>query len=174
MRVSLNEHVEKAVHEMAPDFADFLMRHIRDTVRNWDAREMSRQIELNIGKDLQYIRINGTLVGGPIGRVVSGVAGAALGGRLAALTRPGIARRRAPRVMRALSRRCSCRPSALMTFRIVPKLGLPSCDSALYSPSRDRPASRATCDMPRARAITPSACAMKAGSSPASCRHASK
>jgi uncharacterized membrane-anchored protein YjiN (DUF445 family) len=52
---------------MAPDFADFLMRHIRDTVRNWDAREMSRQIELNIGKDLQYIRINGTLVGGLIG-----------------------------------------------------------------------------------------------------------
>ena len=66
MRASLNEHVEKAVHEMAPDFADFLMRHIRDTVRNWDAREMSRQIELNIGKDLQYIRINGTLVGGLI------------------------------------------------------------------------------------------------------------
>ncbi|KVV55115.1 hypothetical protein WT27_26155 [Burkholderia territorii] len=67
LRASLNEHVEKAVHEMAPDFADFLMRHIRDTVRNWDARKMSRQIELNIGKDLQYIRINGTLVGGLIG-----------------------------------------------------------------------------------------------------------
>ncbi|WP_175832611.1 DUF445 domain-containing protein [Burkholderia cenocepacia] len=67
LRASLNEHVERAVHEMAPDFADFLMRHIRDTVRNWDAREMSRQIELNIGKDLQYIRINGTLVGGLIG-----------------------------------------------------------------------------------------------------------
>ncbi|KVH78514.1 hypothetical protein WJ41_03785 [Burkholderia ubonensis] len=67
LRASLNEHVEKAVYEMAPDFADFLMRHIRDTVRNWDAREMSRQIELNIGKDLQYIRINGTLVGGLIG-----------------------------------------------------------------------------------------------------------
>ncbi|KWI11863.1 DUF445 domain-containing protein [Burkholderia ubonensis] len=67
LRASLNEHVEKAVYEMAPDFADFLMRHIRDTVRNWDAREMSRQIELNIGKDLQYIRINGTLVGGLLG-----------------------------------------------------------------------------------------------------------
>ncbi|KWO83980.1 hypothetical protein WM32_21265 [Burkholderia ubonensis] len=67
LRASLNEHVEKAVYEMAPDIADFLMRHIRDTVRNWDAREMSRQIELNIGKDLQYIRINGTLVGGLIG-----------------------------------------------------------------------------------------------------------
>jgi uncharacterized membrane-anchored protein YjiN (DUF445 family) len=31
---------------------------------------MSRQIELNIGKDLQFIRINGTLVGGSIGLVL--------------------------------------------------------------------------------------------------------
>jgi uncharacterized membrane-anchored protein YjiN (DUF445 family) len=39
-------------------------------VKNWDAREMSRQVELNIGKDLQYIRINGTIVGGFIGLVL--------------------------------------------------------------------------------------------------------
>jgi uncharacterized membrane-anchored protein YjiN (DUF445 family) len=31
---------------------------------------MSRQIELNIGKDLQFIRVNGTLVGGMIGLVL--------------------------------------------------------------------------------------------------------
>lgn len=67
LRESMNEHVERAASEMAPDFAAFLTRHIRDTVKNWDARDMSRQIELNIGKDLQYIRINGTLVGGLIG-----------------------------------------------------------------------------------------------------------
>ena len=41
--------------------------HIRDTIRHWDARDLARQIELNIGKDLQAIRINGTLVGGAIG-----------------------------------------------------------------------------------------------------------
>ncbi len=52
---------------MAPEFAAFLTRHISDTVKSWDARDMSRQIELNIGKDLQFIRINGTLVGGTIG-----------------------------------------------------------------------------------------------------------
>ncbi len=45
---------------MAPEFAAFLTRHISDTVKSWDARDMSRQIELNIGKDLQFIRINGT------------------------------------------------------------------------------------------------------------------
>lgn len=67
LRRSLNQHMEDAARTMAPDFADFLTRHISDTVKKWDTREMSHQIELNIGKDLQYIRINGTLVGGCIG-----------------------------------------------------------------------------------------------------------
>lgn len=65
LRESLNEHLEQAAHRVAPEFAAFLTRHISDTVKSWDARDMSRQIELNIGKDLQFIRINGTLVGEP-------------------------------------------------------------------------------------------------------------
>jgi uncharacterized membrane-anchored protein YjiN (DUF445 family) len=65
--VSLNEHLEQAARAAAPEFAGFLTRHIADTVKNWDSRQMSEQIELNIGKDLQFIRINGTLVGGLIG-----------------------------------------------------------------------------------------------------------
>lgn len=64
---ALNQHMEDAARRMAPDFAKFLTRHISDTVKGWDARDMSRQIELNIGKDLQYIRINGTFVGGCVG-----------------------------------------------------------------------------------------------------------
>ncbi|MEM5438870.1 DUF445 domain-containing protein [Paraburkholderia diazotrophica] len=67
LRRSLNQHMEEAARAMAPDFADYLTRHISDTVKNWDSRDMSEQIELNIGKDLQYIRINGTIVGGCIG-----------------------------------------------------------------------------------------------------------
>ena len=67
LRQSLNDHLEEAARAMAPDFARFLTRHISDTVKNWDSHDMSRQIELNIGKDLQYIRINGTIVGGFIG-----------------------------------------------------------------------------------------------------------
>ncbi len=70
LRASLNEHLEQAAAQMAPDFAAFLTRHISDTVRSWDAREMSEQIELNVGKDLQFIRINGTLVGGAIGLIL--------------------------------------------------------------------------------------------------------
>ncbi|WP_413731368.1 DUF445 domain-containing protein [Sodalis sp. RH20] len=70
LRASLNQHLEQAALRMAPDFSAFLTQHISDTVKSWDARDMSRQIELNIGKDLQFIRINGTLVGGFIGLVL--------------------------------------------------------------------------------------------------------
>jgi uncharacterized membrane-anchored protein YjiN (DUF445 family) len=67
LRTALNDHLREAARSMAPDFADFITRHISSTIRSWDARDMSRQIELNVGKDLQYIRMNGTIVGGLIG-----------------------------------------------------------------------------------------------------------
>lgn len=70
LRDSLNLQMETVAARMAPDFAEFLTRHISDTVKSWDARDMSRQIELNIGKDLQFIRINGTLVGAFIGLIL--------------------------------------------------------------------------------------------------------
>ncbi|HAV7652496.1 TPA: DUF445 family protein, partial [Escherichia coli] len=70
LRASLNGHLEQAAHHVAPEFSAFLTRHISDTVKSWDARDMSRQIELNIGKDLQFIRVNGTLVGGCIGLIL--------------------------------------------------------------------------------------------------------
>ncbi|WP_426189211.1 DUF445 domain-containing protein [Massilia sp. DWR3-1-1] len=70
LRASLNTHLEAAVRSAAPEFAQFLTGHIADTVKRWDSTEMSEQIELNIGKDLQFIRINGTLVGGMIGVVL--------------------------------------------------------------------------------------------------------
>ncbi|MGC1027012.1 DUF445 domain-containing protein [Pantoea agglomerans] len=70
LRDSMNQHLEQAVRSVAPEFAGFLTRHISDTVKSWDARDMSQQIELNIGKDLQFIRINGTLVGGTIGLIL--------------------------------------------------------------------------------------------------------
>jgi len=70
LRQSLSENLEAAARGVAPEFAGFLTRHIADTVKQWDDREMSAQIELNIGKDLQYIRINGTIVGGMIGVIL--------------------------------------------------------------------------------------------------------
>jgi len=73
LRESINQHLLASARSMAPDFSEFLTRHIRDTIKNWDAQEMSHQIEINIGKDLQFIRINGTIVGGLIGFILYAV-----------------------------------------------------------------------------------------------------
>ena len=67
LRTSINEHMQALASGAAPHFAEFLTGHISDTVRKWDAQDMSRQIELSIGPDLQYIRISGTAVGCVIG-----------------------------------------------------------------------------------------------------------
>lgn len=47
---------------------------ISDTVKKWDADTMSDRVELYIGRDLQFIRINGTLVGGTVGLVIHVIA----------------------------------------------------------------------------------------------------
>jgi uncharacterized membrane-anchored protein YjiN (DUF445 family) len=46
---------------------------ITEVVRGWDTREVTQKMELEIGKDLQYIRINGTLVGGLVGVLLHAV-----------------------------------------------------------------------------------------------------
>jgi len=43
---------------------------ISHTVENWEGRELSEKLELEVGKDLQFIRINGTLVGGLVGLAI--------------------------------------------------------------------------------------------------------
>ena len=58
------------MRDLAPEISQFFGTHIADTVKRWDAKELSDLIEWNIGRDLQYIRINGTLVGGLIGFVL--------------------------------------------------------------------------------------------------------
>jgi len=46
---------------------------IRKVVENWDAQTLVKRIELQVGRDLQYIRINGTLVGGLVGLIIFSV-----------------------------------------------------------------------------------------------------
>jgi uncharacterized membrane-anchored protein YjiN (DUF445 family) len=67
LRRTLNSQIEAAARTSAPEFAQFLTRHIRDTVHAWDAREMSRHVELVLGARLQKIRFNGTALGFAIG-----------------------------------------------------------------------------------------------------------
>ena len=47
---------------------------ITDTIERWDAEEASRRIELHVGRDLQFIRINGTVVGALAGLAIYAVA----------------------------------------------------------------------------------------------------
>jgi uncharacterized membrane-anchored protein YjiN (DUF445 family) len=47
---------------------------ITETIERWDAEEASRRIELHVGRDLQFIRINGTVVGALAGLVIYTVA----------------------------------------------------------------------------------------------------
>ena len=67
LRSSMNERLKRWATALAPDVSQFIGQHIADTVRRWDAQQLAALIEAHIGKDLQYIRINGTLVGGAIG-----------------------------------------------------------------------------------------------------------
>ncbi|HET7174181.1 MAG TPA: DUF445 domain-containing protein [Nocardioidaceae bacterium] len=54
-------------------YGDELTTVITDTVRRWDGDETARRIELHVGRDLQFIRINGTLVGALAGLVIYAV-----------------------------------------------------------------------------------------------------
>ena len=47
---------------------------ISTTVGNWQGKELSEKLELEVGKDLQFIRINGTLVGGLVGLLIYSIA----------------------------------------------------------------------------------------------------
>lgn len=52
---------------MSAEIRETVSQHIVYTVTHWDNQSMVRELELSIGRDLQFIRINGTLVGGLIG-----------------------------------------------------------------------------------------------------------
>ena len=51
-------------------YGDELTSVITQTVNRWDGREAARRIELHVGRDLQFIRINGTIVGGLVGVLI--------------------------------------------------------------------------------------------------------
>jgi uncharacterized membrane-anchored protein YjiN (DUF445 family) len=46
---------------------------ISNTVEKWEGKQLSEKLELEVGKDLQFIRINGTLVGGLVGLIIYAV-----------------------------------------------------------------------------------------------------
>src|SRR5262249_50644877 len=70
----VNRWVRVAVLRMVAPRRTEIAAFIRKVVENWDTETLIRRIELQVGRDLQYIRINGTLVGGLVGLVIFSVA----------------------------------------------------------------------------------------------------
>ncbi|HAT1182188.1 TPA: DUF445 family protein [Corynebacterium striatum] len=65
-----NDIVDKAARWAAENFAGDIISIIPETIKRWDATEASENIELLVGKDLQFIRLNGTVVGTLAGLVI--------------------------------------------------------------------------------------------------------
>src|ERR1035441_1814444 len=63
----LDRVVESGARALADQFHDELAGLVTGTIERWDAAETSSQLELLLGRDLQYIRINGTVVGAAVG-----------------------------------------------------------------------------------------------------------
>ena len=62
--------LENAAAHVVTGYRDELTRVITDTVDRWDGDETSRRIEIAAGRDLQFIRINGAVVGALVGVVI--------------------------------------------------------------------------------------------------------
>jgi uncharacterized membrane-anchored protein YjiN (DUF445 family) len=73
LRESINTHMHDAMRAVAPDLRDGIARHIATTVRQWDDRTLVRDVELSVGRDLQFIRVNGTIVGGAVGLLIHAI-----------------------------------------------------------------------------------------------------
>lgn len=86
-RLATDAALQQRVDTRVADAAVFLVdryRHdiasiITDTVEKWDPAETTEKIELMVGRDLQYIRLNGTIVGALAGLAIFSIAHAVLG-----------------------------------------------------------------------------------------------
>ncbi|HSP37387.1 MAG TPA: DUF445 domain-containing protein [Frankiaceae bacterium] len=66
----VNGWIETAATFAVRNYRDEVTSLISETVERWDAAEASRKIELQVGRDLQFIRINGTVVGALAGLLI--------------------------------------------------------------------------------------------------------
>ena len=67
LRAVINRFSRRAIVGIAASYGDGIVKLVSDTVRGWDAQTVTGRLESAVGRDLQYIRINGTLVGGLVG-----------------------------------------------------------------------------------------------------------
>ncbi|HKR70662.1 MAG TPA: DUF445 domain-containing protein [Streptosporangiaceae bacterium] len=74
LQESLERVVESGTRALADQFHDELAGLVTGTIQRWNAAETSSQLELLLGRDLQYIRINGTVVGAGVGLALHAIA----------------------------------------------------------------------------------------------------
>jgi uncharacterized membrane-anchored protein YjiN (DUF445 family) len=74
VRDKVDGWVERAARHLVDQYGAEITAVITETIERWDAEEASRRIELHVGRDLQFIRINGTVVGSLAGLVIYTVA----------------------------------------------------------------------------------------------------
>ena len=70
VRRGINRFARRALVGTVADYGDDIVRLVSETVRRWDAGTISSRLEAAVGRDLQYIRINGTVVGGLVGLLI--------------------------------------------------------------------------------------------------------
>ena len=70
LQVQVNRFVRRTAVGMANRYGDQLVRLVSETVKGWDAMTVTERVEGAVGRDLQFIRINGTLVGGIVGLAI--------------------------------------------------------------------------------------------------------
>jgi uncharacterized membrane-anchored protein YjiN (DUF445 family) len=73
LRTAVEEVAERGARYVAEHFHDEITALVTTTVQRWDAAETAGRLELLLGRDLQYIRINGTVVGGLAGLAIHAV-----------------------------------------------------------------------------------------------------
>jgi len=67
LRETINRFARRTMVGATASYGDNIVRLVSDTVRGWDTSRVTERVENAVGRDLQYIRINGTLVGGLVG-----------------------------------------------------------------------------------------------------------
>jgi uncharacterized membrane-anchored protein YjiN (DUF445 family) len=69
----VNRFARRTAVGVATRYGDQIVQLVSETVRRWDARTLTNRLENAVGRDLQFIRINGTLVGGMVGVAIHAV-----------------------------------------------------------------------------------------------------
>jgi uncharacterized membrane-anchored protein YjiN (DUF445 family) len=73
IRRTLNRYFRRAMIGVVESYGEKAVHLVSDTVRSWDAKTITDRLEGAVGNDLQYIRINGTLVGGLCGLIIHSI-----------------------------------------------------------------------------------------------------